>query len=372
VIVKHLAIEGLRNISRIELDAHPQLNWLTGANGAGKTSILEALHLLARGRSFRGRKYGPLIGTRQDRLEVSACLLYPGSIDTPSPCSSLHYTLTPYQTRLNENGQVVGRAQDLRYPLHVRVIADNAQRLFEGQPEIRRLFLDWNLFHVEPAYGRFLNEFLKVQAQRNAWLKAGGRGPRVWDSKYCQLAEEITRARYRILAGLEEALIILGKRVGYPDALALRLLPGWDTSQALPEILVRFFQEDLHRGYTLYGPARADFVIQLGDNHRIPSRGQTKVLVSLLQMAAQCYAVEQGKPSSIWLVDDLAAELDVIAQERVLAALCELSGQIFVTSLAPPHFPLGGQVQGLMFHVEQGRIERQEALGKKVSEQEPA
>lgn len=358
MIVEYLRIAGLRNLDRIDIDVHPHLNWLIGANGAGKTSILESLYLLARGRSFRGRKHGPLIGTRHERLEVGARIRLPASADqSPLPCTSLHYVLTSEQSRLLENGQVVEHLHDRRVPFHVRVIADNAQRLLEGQPEIRRLFLDWNLFHVEPAYGRVFSEFRRVQAQRNAWIKAGGQGPRVWDGRYCQLAEAITQARLRILAGLERGLNLMGERVGYRHSLALRFRPGWDTSRTLDDILQGSIRDDLQRGYTLYGPARADFTLVTDGSHHLPSRGQTKMLVCLLQLAAQHYALQLGSPLSVWLVDDLAAELDVIAQERLLTAMSDLGVQIFITTLTRPTIPMRGLEEGQMFHVEQGRIE---------------
>ena len=147
MILEHLAISGLRNINYLELCAHSSINWVTGVNGAGKTSLLEAIYLLSRGRGYRGRKHGSLLGTGKKLLEVSAVLRSP---DEDGPPTRLKLTQSPDALRYYENGQAVSGIQSLRRRFYVRLIADNSQQLLEGQPGLRRLFLDWNLFHVEP------------------------------------------------------------------------------------------------------------------------------------------------------------------------------------------------------------------------------
>lgn len=354
MILERIAISGLRNIHHLEFCPHPSINWVTGLNGAGKTSILEAIFLISRGRGYRGRKHGPLLGAGRDFLEVSAIL--PSSADN-GPLTRLKLTRTHDESHFQENGQAVIGVQYLRRRFHVRLIADNSQQLLEGQPGLRRLFLDWNLFHVEPGYGRMLAEFRRVLAQRNAWLRSGARGPAVWDADYCRFAESITRSRRDFLKNIDR-LLSASAAEGLSLLPVVEFRPGWPARSNLMDLLAETLKDDMGRGFTYYGPLRADFQVLSQDRKSLPSRGQTKFLVFLLQLAAQRHWLNVGGPPCIWLLDDIGAELDSHAMASILQALALLPGQVFVTAVACLGEIPKGYAGGAMFHVERGTIIR--------------
>jgi DNA replication and repair protein RecF len=356
VILTQLSVSGARNIDHIELRPGRRINWIIGPNGAGKTTLLEAVFLLARGRSFRGARHGPIRGRGTEILHVAARFrLEQGA----TPERSIRFVQDRHDSHYLENGRRLGGVRELRDRLHVRLIADNAQQLLEGPPRIRRLFLDWNLFHVEPGYPRLLSELRRVRSQRNAWLQHGARGPAVWDAPYCRLAQEITTRRATLVDDLSDGLRQQGyltERFGSAPQLEYRR--GWPEHASLQDLLRDSLRQDQERGYTFYGPPRADFAVRFGHGSAVPSRGQTKLLVFCLQLAVQACADRRHGPPAVWLLDDLAAELDRPTVKQILDDLLDTGSQVFVTAVSegvPPRDTSTDPAHTL-FHVEQGAL----------------
>jgi len=262
--------------------------------------------------------------------------------------------------RLFENGDLVRRARDLQERLQVRVIAENSQRLLEGEPALRRLFLDWNLFHVEQRYAELHSSFRRMLAQRNAWLRKGAPGPRVWDDGYIDLAERITTLRETYTRKLSFELDKLGQM--YPTFPLVRtfLDRGWPAEKGLGDALSTSFRQDLQRGYTRFGPARADVCISVNGAAGIGSRGQVKVAVCLLQYAAENIDQERRKGACVWLLDDLRAELDASAAAALWEAFLNKDEQIFTTGrdAEAARAATGASRRSRVFLVEQGAIWR--------------
>lgn len=348
--VERLEVEGLRKIRRARLEAAEGVNWIVGPNAAGKTTILEALYLLSRGKSFRGAKHGPLVSAGLDGLAVRGRLTGGGRV------RQIEFQREKGQTAWSENGVRKAGLADLSVRLHVRLIGENSQKLLEGDPELRRLFLDWNLFHVEPGYGELLASFRRVRAQRNAWLRSGGRGRPVWDAPYAELAKSVTHHRRRFVLDLQGELNEVAAGLGMGDPPRIEFVQGWPGGEdGLLDLLPQHRASDLRLGFTYLGPSRADMQIAADSGVKgLPSRGELKLMVAVLQLAAQRLWGRSGV-SCVWLVDDLAAELDSESLQRVWGGLSGTGLQAFATSLGPPIAP------GCVFHVEQGRITRTDA-----------
>ena len=358
LFLDRIAVTGLRNLDHLEIWPSPTINWITGFNGAGKTSILEAVALLSRGRPFSGaRKHGNVLGVGREHLEISADLR-PSGQDS-SPASSLRFTQSRAGSSFFEDGRAVGSVHQLRRRLHIRMIGGNAQQLLDGPPQIRRLFLDWNLFHVEPGYGALLANLKKVAAQRNAWLRSGAVGPPAWDREYCNLSEMVSRSRARMVESMNEFIGIGAPVYGFDNSpgLGLAYHEGWPANKAtLEELLIDSVREDCDRGYTFYGSSRADLTINFSSRSIRPSRGETKFIVFLMQLAAQNYWALHHGPEAVWLLDDLGAELDIRTIQKILYALKRKSVQVFITAVADRCLPPLGYQNEPMFHVEQGKL----------------
>jgi len=356
VVLTSVEIRALRNIDHILFEADPGINWLVGRNGAGKTSILEAIFLLARGQSFRGRRHGPLVKVGERGLRIQGGVS--GGRDGGSPTCIQFRQSGVGPGRFSENGLMLEGISGLRNRVHVRMIADNAQRLLEGEPQIRRLFLDWNLFHVEQDYREHLRQFRRIQAQRAAWLRGGGKGRPVWDNAYVELGEALTARRADAISRLQQHCVAIQRDL--PEAPAFHLLfsRGWPDGKDLADLLDAGREADLQRGYTFYGPARADFRLKLADQPGSPSRGQAKLVVCVLQVGAQRMWYSAKGPQCIWLLDDVTSELDRNGAEAVVTLFQGAGGQIFATSVDGDSIGRStfSSRAGALFHVEHGAI----------------
>ncbi len=254
-----LEVNALRNISRLLLRPDRRINWITGGNGAGKTTLLEAIYLLARGRSFRGSKHGSMVqeGQREARIAGRFGSEKGGSIRIDfGKRQSASLDATNAKGVIWTIGEGGARAQ-------VRVVGENAQKLIESGPEIRRLFMDWNLFHVEQSYGPALKRFKRIQQQRNAWLKAGGAGCPVWDEPYLACSREITTKRFLYVDLLQRRLSDAYSELnGGIAPVSIRLDRGWPPHAHLSDLLRSHYRKDVDRGFTYYGPSRADLLIR--------------------------------------------------------------------------------------------------------------
>jgi DNA replication and repair protein RecF len=337
--IERLRIRNLRNLFDAAVALPLGSVWLVGPNGAGKTTVLEAIYVASRGVSFRGRRHGPMTsrGAAGTRLDIWV---------REGEGVSHHFW--------RSHRGVTDRGDTPAFS--VRLIGSSIHALVEGEPALRRRFIDWNLFHVERRFAGLRSRFRRVAAQRSAWLRAGGTGKPVWDPEYASLIGSIASARRWYFDRLSAALLPI--MAGFPALRALS--PRWKAEYSEGEepaaLLTAHRERDVVRGYSYLSPARADFCFECADRPWVGSRGENKLVGVLLQIAAERVAVEQGAFGAVWLVDDLQAELD----DRTLVALSDLlargAEQTIFTSLASPRERLPSHCIDAVFHVEQGAI----------------
>lgn len=353
-----LRVSGVRRLAGTELLPGPGLNLITGDNGAGKTSLLEALHLLAYGRSFRGRVRDGLIRTGCEAVEVFAeWQEAPGG---RSRRVGLRHAGQRWEGRLD--GEPVAQLGDLCAALAVVTFEPGSHALVTGGGEPRRRLVDWGLFHVEPDFLPLWRRYARALKQRNALLKARVRDHQLdaWDHELAQAGEPLTRHRQAYLDTLEPRL--QDAAAGLVPALGaarLQFLPGWARdSLSLADALLLARERDLANGFTSVGPHRADWRIDYAAHpaREALSRGQAKLTaLSLLLAQAECHAAACSDWPVIAL-DDLASELDRRHQDRVLARLLGSGAQVFITGTEAPAALEGLSAAPRMFHVEQGVV----------------
>ena len=228
--------------------------------------------------------------------------------------------------------------------------------LVSGQPEVRRKYLDWGMFHVEHGFLSTWRRYSKALKQRNAALRRGQAA--VLDSLDAVLAEEgeeLTRLRRAhgesVQRRIEEMLSDLGS--GLPE-VRLEYQPGW-SGKNFGEALQRNRERDLERGQTLAGPHRADLVMLCGKvpARAVLSRGEQKVLAAALLLTQGELLAAQGE-TPLALLDDLASEFDQRHYTRVLERTLETGAQVWVTGTRPQQ----AEEDRAVFHVEQGEVRR--------------
>ena len=345
-----LRIENLRCVEAAALEFSPELNLIAGENGAGKTSILEAIFLLGRGRSFRTRTSERLIRQGQAALTV-----FGRTHDVPSQTAGIE--VSREGTRARVNGADVQTLLDLSGVLPVQAIDPEIHKLIEQGPERRRRWLDWLVFHVEPSFVGHWTRYQRGLKQRNAALRAGQHDVAIWDQALVEHGQEITRARQAALSRLEPYLAkLLDAFAGLE--LNLGFHAGWGHDHSLAEQLRINADRDRERGLTHSGPHRADVVLRTKGRtaRETLSRGQQK-LAAVAMIIAQLRLLqdEQGM-RAVLLLDDPAAELDEKNLQRLFVELSSLRSQMIATSLTPETALF--QAPKATFHVEQGRVVR--------------
>jgi DNA replication and repair protein RecF len=353
VFIKTLNINNLRNIKSAELDLNPGLNYLLGDNGAGKTSVLEAIVVLAKGRSFRSGQISSLLGPESDEFRIVA---QTERADKQKLTLGIERTAKDWKAR--KNGQDVNQLSELASHLPLVLIEPNSHLLVSGPPDGRRRFLDWGVFHVEQGYLPLWRKYSRALKQRNAALRKQDRAViSSLDHVISNLGEEVDRARRKqaknLTIQLKERLKLL-----CPDikGIKVRYDKGWK-GDSLLEAIQGSLLNDLDRGATGPGPHRADLPVYMGTRlakDRV-SRGEQKIIsAALLLSQAGLMADSNEKP--LLLMDDLASEFDETHLLRVLAAAREVSAQVWVTGTSyTPYTSLKDTEHG-MFHVEHGTI----------------
>jgi DNA replication and repair protein RecF len=344
-----LRITNLRCIESAELEFSPDLNLIVGENGAGKTSVLEAIFLLGRGRSFRTRNSEKLIRHGQHSLTVFGAT-------AGSPRAVAGVEVTRDGTRARINGKDADSLLALSGVLPVQSIDPEIHKLIDQGPERRRRWLDWLVFHVEPSFALQWVCYQRALKQRNAALKSGG-DPSNWDPALIEYGSAMTDARRNALKRLEAYLqVLFGAFSGLE--ISTGFFAGWSQEQTLADALRESAARDRDRGTTSMGPHRADVILRTkGRSARETlSRGQQKLTaVAMIVSQLKLLSAEQNM-SAVLLLDDPAAELDEKNLRRLLQELTALQCQMIATSLRAeiPFF----QSPKSTFHVEQGRVLR--------------
>ncbi len=361
--IVRLSLNRVRRFDSVEFAPRPGLNLITGDNGAGKTSLLEALHLMAYGRSFRGRVRDGLVQKGAEALEVFVeWQERVGAGDGERlRRAGLRHAGQAWKGRLD--GEDVAQLGTLCAALAVVTFEPGSHALASGGSEPRRRFIDWGLFHVEPDFLSLWRRYTRALKQRNALLKAGA-APRqldAWDHELAEAGAPLTSRRQHYLDRLQERAVAIAADLAPGLQLQrLELQPGWRRHEmSLADALLLSRERDRAMGHTSVGPHRADWSVGYGE---IPgrdalSRGQAK-LTALACLLAQAddYAAQRGEWPVIAL-DDLGAELDRHHQQRVLHLLAATPAQVFVTATETPVALAEHLHPSAVFHVEHGAVQ---------------
>lgn len=347
--IQRFTAQNFRCLGSIEFEPGPAYTLICGPNASGKTSLLEALAYLGRGKSFRGGQTSNLI-----RHGEQDFVLF-GQVEAAGRVTNLGVRNSREGLEVRVDGENQSGAAALAAALPLQVIDPDVHNLVSGGPDERRRFLDWVAFHVEPDYLDLWRRFRRALKQRNAALKGGSSrgGLGAWDLEFVELGGRVDAARRRVLEVSLPALRAQGNKLLGSD-VNFQYTSGWSADKALKEALVDNLERDLGLGSTQAGPHRADLRLLYDERQarRLVSRGEQKLLASAMILAAAETAQKAiGRPLLL-LLDDPAAELDQDSLGRLMARVEGLGSQVIATSLEVDalEFPQAPVV----FHVEHG------------------
>ncbi len=347
--LSELTVDNVRCLEHVELSLHPHHNLVWGGNGSGKTSLLEALFLLGRGRSFRTRNSERLIRHGQSQLVV-----FGRTGEIPSQNLGIQVSRTE-GTRARISGQSAGSLTELSQAFPVQIIDPGIHKLVEEGGHRRRRWLDWAVFHVEPSFADHWVRYTRALKQRNAALKTQPAQASVWDVELARLGELIAQSRHRLLERLDPYWRSSVSSLAGLD-VELHYSRGWAQDVPLVQALKDSAARDQAKGLTHPGPHRGDALIRLNGRpaREVLSRGQQK-LVAIAMTLAQLYLLQEtAQPAATLLLDDPAAELDGEHLGRFIERVRELRCQLVLTSLQPEFRSFG--TPDRVFHVEQGGV----------------
>ncbi len=381
---KEISGKNLRNLEPYKLTPSPAINVIAGKNGAGKTNLLEAIYLNALGRSFRTSATRNLIADDQ-----ASCWVFAEYIKKISDVNSGATGPTTHKIgverkkgnyqKININGVRHNSLAELASLAPVLAIQPSETQLIDGGSAIRRKYLDWLMFHVEPSFLNQWRDNQRLLKQRNQLLRAFSKKGRLskadrlevktWDQAFIMSCESLNKMREQtvnsLLSHINRYLHAIpafaqGGSQSRRIEIELNFDQGWAKEKTLEQSLDQSLQQDIYRGFTRSGSHRSDLIIR-ANGHQAKeylSRGQKKLL-SMLMRLAQAQELKQHPycPKPILLLDDLFAELDQDNVKSFIHLFEELDTQVFLTCLNTETW-----VQGLLtkdskvFHVEHGKI----------------
>ncbi|MDC9725648.1 MAG: DNA replication/repair protein RecF [Gammaproteobacteria bacterium] len=351
-MLSQISISNLRNITEISLQPASGINLILGDNGAGKTSILEAIHLLALGRSFKARTLKTTIKFGQKQLQVIA------RIANDTPVGVQFNEQSGLKIRLNS--APLKRLSELAMQLPLQFIPANCHQFFEQGPRYRRQLLDWGLFHVEPSFNFHWQSYKKILQQRNSAIRQHKKIEEIqlWDEHLAEHGEKITELRRLQLDAILQEFEAIFQRLcpEYQGAnFAIKYRTGWNKDKKLKTSLQDAIERDRQLGYTRSGSHAADWSFTINDFNpaEVFSRGQQKLFFLALCMAQAKITEHVRREKSILLLDDISSELDSSHQKNVLDEMATLPVQAFIT--ATDH-SLDLHEKVTVFHVKQGAI----------------
>lgn len=356
-MLKQLSLSHFRLFDEAQLQFSSGVTWIVGENGCGKTSLLEAISFLSSAKSFRTSRASRLIQQGQTNFTLYA---------------ELDVNATSHRLGIQRNhegiasvrldGSTPSRLSELAYLLPVQVFHPDSIRLVTGEASSRRSFLDWGVFHVEHTYSTVMRDFKQVLQQRNKLLKAWKPNLSelsVWSQQLVALSDRIDQLRSsyvkRLSVHFQQALRC------FPElpSVECRYSRGWPKASDLGTLLQENSEKALVRGFTAYGPHRADLRLHVEDGtpvKEVLSRGQCKI-VSYALLLAQLYSlVQEQEQNCLLLVDDLASELDARNRHALFTALFALQQQMVITSLEADFLIDKRNRSDKVFHVEHGQF----------------
>ena len=352
--LKELRVKDLRLLRDVSVELSDGWNAFIGANGAGKTSLLEAVFALSHGHSFRRGVRDTLSSLGSEGFSIFGVL---ARADGREHRLGLARRAGKLESRVDgESSGIAGLVQTCA----VACFEPGSHELISGPADERRRFLDWGVFHVEHEFLTLWRRYQRALRQRNSTLRDGDGGVlEPWEIEMAESGDRLAGMRREYLQRLRSQLEpVLAEFLGELGGFDLNLQQGWPESMGLAEALFDGRPRDRERGFTGRGPHRADWSVSF---ERAPrrehlSRGQEKLCALALVLAQASLYAEVGGDRAILCLDDLASELDLNHQEQVIRLARAQGGQVLLTGTELPAALVGSDRPLRKFHVEQGSI----------------
>ena len=356
--IELLRLTDFRNFRDAEIRLGPGVNLITGPNGSGKTSLIEAVGFLSNGRSFRTPLVQRVVSYGCESLTVYAELC---SGDDRKRIGISRGKSRDTEIRIN--GESVRRLAELSRELPLQILNPESMSLLgDGGPELRRSFIDWGCFFSDESFFGNWARFRNVLKQRNAALRTAGSYQSVayWDRELVRYSEAVSEVRERYCSAIRDDLMRYLSEFLPDFTFSIDYYRGWERDADLAGLLERSFPRDREAGYTMSGAQRADLRIKADGipARDILSRGQLKLAVCAMKLSQGLHLEQSSGRPCTFLIDDFASELDAARRRLLSEKLSGVRGQIFVTAVDDSAEEFSGIAGGALkrFQIRDGII----------------
>jgi DNA replication and repair protein RecF len=363
-----LRIRTFRNIESAALDPSPTFNVLIGQNGQGKTNILEAIHLLATLKSFRGQTNRELIQHGEDQAVIS------GAFQRGAVRRNVRLRIAKNGKKVFLNDKPVRQLSQFFGAINTVAFSPEDVSILRDSPGNRRLFLDRAIFNAVPSFASESSEYDDALKNRNALLK----DERPDESLLRTFSEQMARYGSRIIFRREEFVRdfqdgfrkafaeIFGSEIPIEivyrpnhreEAVRADKLDEGAIAEEMREELKSARRRDERRGFTTVGPHRDDFDVLLDGQPMKPyaSQGQHRAFVLAFKISEMRSLREMIGSYPVLLLDDVSSELDPEKNRRLFDFLAEIDGQVFITTTDASFIRLSGEYAS--WRVRAGTVE---------------
>lgn len=358
MVIEKLILKNFRNFPEVNVKLKKGFNFFQGCNGAGKTSLLEAVYYLIYGRSFRTGRFRNMIKSETLGFEI-----FVEATDEQENCYRVGLSKQKNGDQaIRISGQLVDSRVLVAKYLPIQLLAADDRNLIDDGPEYRRRYLDWGLFYQQANFLNLWQQSQKILRHRNALLRAHCKKNELipWNQLMVEKSSQVNHCRQEYLMEVSTILNHLIKNFGIHHELSIRFYPGWSVDKGLEACFEQSNKTELKQGCTMFGYHRADIKIQYNNMPAKEglSRGFRKLFNILFRVAQVKLLSQQSGKSSVFLVDDLSAELDDDNRSKIYSILADMNSQILATGLQFDHACSRGysskQIQ--LFHVKHDSV----------------
>ena len=352
--ISNIQLFQFRNYNKFNTELSPNLNWIYGSNGQGKTNIAESIHYLCNLESFRTNKNSNIIQNCKSEASINAYI---------NRKEFKHFI----QIKISKKGRQVyidntpsHQVSDYVLSFMALAFTPESVSLFRNAPQERRKFFNKIISFLNPIYFKNLQEFKKIIVHKNALLRRANLDQiPIWNKMLARSAKNLMEYRknfvkqvnlylhdlFMELSGRSENLILI-----YEPSFNLNDLDENNLFQQLESIM----KKELEKGFSVIGPHRDEFFLMMNERKDKDyfSQGEFRITNLSLKMTINRLLYEKYNFHPVLIFDDLFSELDQEVISYVINVLIKIKNQIFITSTSKPSFPLPGKC----FKIQQGMI----------------
>lgn len=340
MFLSSICLRNIRKHTNSRIDFTNKLNYIVGANGVGKTSVLEAIYYLSTTKSSATTSDSEVVKIGEDNFTIEGDF-----IGLTNDFVQVNYSVAKNKKTYMLNNKLVNKFTDVIGKFPVVLLSPSDHKITEGYAAERRKFVDSVISQASRTYLNLLIEYNRTLKQRSFLLNRIRENNNqthseldAWSEKLVKSGTEIIKHRIIFMSEFENYVIETHKKIIYEKeipGISYSFLDGnclGNIEECFEQMINQRVEEEIRRGINLVGPHRDDFVFEINGLNlkRYGSQGQHKTFQTVLKFAEYFYLKDKMKNAPVFLLDDVFGELDAERAKAISNCLSSV-GQAIVT-----------------------------------------